>query len=308
MAITTKNSSMKLEYIAEATRGTPTSSGTLQIPSDAVRNVSLTGTNNGDIIYTISDYDGQDTGYGLKEYTLSFEYDLQRHESAGGANKNTLATSLEYYALTRSSGLLTPLTFYLATDSTTRYVIKGGVINTFAVNTAPGERVHCSVEVSAVSVIVEAGNYGSLTASAAYGNTFETFQGASVTRTGSFDNGCGNFSFSINNNVTGVPNIGSSVYAAMYEGLENVEGSVDVILNDGGNSDWEEMAPTSGSPTEQAIVFNSGTSTTAGNLSMTWTFANAHYTNLPIDFSAEDGFLTSGVGWKAESVSLAVYS
>ena len=303
MAVTSKNTGMKLEYIAETTRGSAVSTGYLQRPSDAVSNVNLTGTNNGEIIYTISDYDGQDTVLGLREYNLTFEYDLQRTEDSGGT-QNTLATSILYYALTRSSGLLTPLTFYVHTNSTTTYVCEGCVINSITGNCAPNERIHLSVNVSVATVTTGNNYYSALTASAAYGNTFETFQGASITRSGSFDSGCGNFNFTINNNVSGVPNIGTSYYVNMYEGLENLSGTADVLLDSGGNTDWDEM----GAGTEQAIVFATGTSTTSGDKSMKLTFANAIYTNLPVNFAAEDSYLISGVNWIAETVTLAEYT
>ena len=310
MAKTTKNTSMLLEYIAETDRGTPASSGSLQRPSDAVTNVNLTGTNNGEVIYTIGDYDGQDTVYGLKEYTLSFEYDIQRTENSGTPFVNTLAKSIQYYALTRSSGLLTPLTFYVHTNSTTTYECRGCVIDSWSMNVTPGGRLHCTVNVSVASVACRTGQYTSLDSSTAWGNTFETFQGASITRTGGFDEGVGGFTVTINNNPSGAPNIGKQVYVNYYEGLQNLSGTVDVLLNSGGKTDWEEMTGSAGSgaPTEQSIVFNSGTSTTAGDKSMKWTFANAAYTNMPINFSAEDGYVVSGVTWTAESVTLEEYS
>jgi len=310
MTITTKNTGMKLEYIAESTRGTPVSSGTLQTPSDAVSNVNLSGSNNAGIVYTIGDYDGQDTTYGLKDYKLSFEYDIQRIENTSPKKCNTLTKSMQYYALTRSSGLLTPLTFYVHTKSDATYVCKGCVVDSWNLSVTPGGRLHATVNVSVASVACEIGNYPSLTDSTAWGNTFETFQGASITRAGGFDEGVSGFTITINNNPTGVPNIGLSRYHSYYEGLQNLSGTVNVILSSGGKTDWEEMtgAGEDASPTEASIVFNTGTSTTSGNKSMKFTFANAAYTNLPVNFNAEDGYVTSGVGWIAESVTLAEYS
>ena len=301
MALTPKNTNMLLEYLAETTRGTPLDAGQLQIPSDAVSNVALSGTNNGEIVYTIGDYDGQDTVMGLKEYTLSFEYDLQRDKDS---TPNNLATSLEYYAITRSSGLLTPLTFYLHVDSDTTAIVKGGIINTYSVSCSPGELIHCSVEVSSPSIAFETGNYPDLTASAAYATTFEHFMGASVTRSGSIEAGVGDFSFTINNNASGIPKIGSFEHANYYEGLENLEGNVGILINDGGDNDWNEMKL----GTESSIVFASGTSATSDNLSKKWTFVNAIYSDFPLDFSAEDTYILSGVTWKAETGTLAVYS
>lgn len=302
MAITTRNTSWKLEYIPENTRGTPVSSGSLHIPSDSVFNIGLHGTNNGEVVYSISDYDGIDTSYDISEFTLHFEYYLQRTEDST-TKYNALDDSLLYHACTRSSGALTPLTFYLHTNSTTTFVVKGAVIDTFTGNCRPREKIHCVVDCSAASVAVEAGNIASLTASQSWGNTFETFRGAGATRSGSFDAGVGDFSFTIANNLERLPLVGQST-GNVYEGLENCSGTIDVILDSGGNTDWEEMLL----HTEASIVLDTGTSTTAGDKSMKLTFGNAHYTDFDIDANVDSRWLHCGVPWKAETVTLAEYS
>ena len=47
---------MKLEYIAEDSRGSAMSTGSLDIPSDSVENVTISGSKNGEIVYSVTDY------------------------------------------------------------------------------------------------------------------------------------------------------------------------------------------------------------------------------------------------------------
>jgi len=296
MGLTFKNTDILLEYIAETTRNSPVSAGTLQRPSDGIINVTLTGKNSGEVIYSINDYDGQDTVYGTNEYTLSFDYYLQRTHNT----THTLANSIEYNALTRASGQVTPLTFYLHTESDVTYQCAGSVLNSY--NLTPEEtRIKVSVEYAVTSVDVAAGSdYAGLTSSSACGTTFEQFQGATCTRSGSFGAGVSGFSFTINNNVQPLKLIGASS-ASHYESLENLSGSVNILLNDGGEDDWLEVTDN----TEASIVFASGTSTSATDCSLEWTFANAHFSEIPINISVDAPYVESGINWKAETVTLA---
>jgi hypothetical protein len=302
MAITTKNTNIQLEYIAETNRGVPVSSGTLLRPSDAIRNITLTGVNNAGIQYSINDYDGIGTTTGLRDFTLSFEYDLQRHSNAN--SKVTLKTGIQYYAQYRSSGVMTPLTFYLHTDSNSTWVCKGSIINTFSVNVDPtANTIPVTVECSVATAAMEAGSYASLTSSVANATTFETPQGSSVTRSGSLEEGAGSFTLTINNKAAPQPIIGSST-ASKFESVENLSGTVDLLLVSGGNTDWEELRAC----TEADIVFSSGTSTTATDKSMKWTFSDGSYTNFPVNLTPETTVVISGVNWIAETVTLAAYS
>ena len=299
MGLTIKNTSMLLEYIAETNRNDPVSSGTLQRPSDSVVNVTLTGKNNGEVIYSISSYWGQDTVYGTNEYTLSFDYYLQRHHNTG----HTLALSVEQNALSRTLGLLSPLTFYYHTESDGTYQCTGSILNSF--NLTPEEnRIKCSVEYNVTSVVTSGGAvYGGLTGSSACGTTFEQFKGAACTRSGSFEAGVSGFGFTINNNVQPLKLIGASS-ASYYEALENLSGTVNLLLNDGGENDFAEMADN----IESDIVFASGTSTTATDASMKWTFTNAHFGEIPINLTVDAPYVESGVNWGAEKVAFAIYS
>lgn len=300
MALTARNTSMNLEYAVESSQGTDPSSGTLFIPSDGIENINLVGRRNGEVVYSINDYDGQGTVYAGEEYTLTFDYYLQRHNPT---TSHPLANSIEYYALTRSSGELTPLTFYVTTSSGATFTLMGGIINRWTA-TPEDTRIRCSCEVIAESCATSSDNYNDLTASQAIGTTFETFQGAACTRSGSFEAGVGGFSVEINNNVERIPVIGSSTPTLCQEGHEAVTGTVDILLNDGGKADFSEMKYA----TEQSIIFSSGTSTATNDKSMKWTFANASFDEIPITWSIDTSVVISGVRWKAETLTLAAYS
>ena len=299
MTLTMKNTSMKLEYIAEDSRGSAMSTGSLDLPSDSVENVTISGSKNGEIIYSVTDYDGQGTVFGMNEYTLTFDYYLQRHTSTG---THKIANSIEYYALTRTSGLLTPLTFYVHTDSNSSYRLTGGIINNFTI-TPEETRIKCSVEVIASSCTTNPTGdvYAGLNQPGTIGTNYEQFQGCTVTRSGSFEAGVSGFSASIANNAERIPVVGSSDPTAIYENLENLSGSVNILLNDGGDTDYDEFHV----GTKQSIVFNTGSSTTATDCSMVFTFLNAHFSEVPITFNKDSNVVQSDISWKAETVTLA---
>jgi len=307
MAITTGHGG-DLEYIAVDTSspyGLP-SSGTLQIPSDSIISVELTGSNGGEILFSTNDYDGIDTVTGLEEYTLTFEYVLQRHEDTGSGH--TLANSIEYNAVNRSNGQPAKLCFVYETNGDA-FEIRGAVCNSFSISGRAGEKIICRAEYYATDVVPADStsgltNYDSLTASDTIGNTYEKFTGVAVSRSGSWAAGVNNFSFEIVNNAERVYTVGSATASDIVCGKQEIRGSVDILLNDGGMDDWNEMADA----TEQNIVFASGNSTASGDVSMKWTFTNALYTNFPLAYKADDAYIVSGVDWIAETVSLAAYS
>jgi hypothetical protein len=294
MALTSKNTSMNVQFIKETSRGAAVGSGQLYRVSDAVENVNLVGRNNGEVVYSVYDYDGQGTIFGAEEYVLTFDYYLQRNHTTSHPSTN----SIEYYALTRSSGNLSTLEFIVHTDSNSTYRLNNGVINTWSL-TPEEKRIKCSAEILFSEVTTTGMNYHLYTAAVACGTTFEQFQGATCTRTGSFEAGVSGFTMNINNNADRIPVLGSST-PTVYESLENLGGTVDILLNDGGNNDWGEMTL----ETKQSIVFQSGTSTTTTDQSMKWTFTNAHFSEVPIPFTTDTRVVQSGITWGAETVAL----
>jgi len=299
MALTTKNTGMNVEFIKESTRGTAPGSGQLYRVSDGIENVNLVGRNNGEIIYSVYDYDGQGTIFGAEEYVLTFDYYLQRHD----ATNHPLTNSIEYYAVNRTAGNLDTLTFFLHTDSSSTFLCTGGVINSWSLTTEE-KRLRCSAEIIFKSVVTTSTGYDSYTPSNACGTTFEQFQGASITRGTSFNAGVGNFTINISNNAEAIPVIGSSTPTNIYESFENLSGTVDILLNDGGESDFGVMK----GQQKDSIVFASGTSTDANDKSMKWTFSNTHYSEIPINFTTDTRVVISGVNWNAETVTLVAYS
>jgi len=294
MVLTTKNTGMELAIIQESTRGTLVTTGQLYRVSDAIENVSLRTAAGADVLYSVYDYDGQGTIFGQHDYTLSFDYYLQRTHTTS----HPIAKTMEYYALTRSSGLLTPLSVILKTDSTTTFALAGAVVNRWSA-TLEEKRIRCHVELVAKSCVTNPSC--THTSPVACGTTFEQFQGAIITRTSSFDAGVSGFSFEINNNVKSQPVVGASQPTAIYESLQNLSGSVDILLNLGGENDFYEVE----GQRKVNIVFNSGTSTTATDCSMVWTIANATFTELPIEFTTDTNVVIAGTRWIAESVTLA---
>ena len=300
----TRGYNLKLEYIPETQRGRePWIADDLQTPGDAIDNYTLTGTNNGEIVYTMSSFEGQDFVPGLEEYTMTFDYYVQRLNN----EKHPLDLSLPYFATTRDTNTkdLTPLTFYLTTQGGTgdesgcTWTLTGGVINSYGISGNAGERVKASVEVVFSGCTTVTGLYSTHSSSSAWDTTYETFQGAGITRSGSFEEGVNNWNFTVNNNAGRFPKIGSST-PTVYEGHENVEGSVDILLVNGGKSDWNEMV----SATQQSITFDTGDSTTDTDQSMTWTFADASYGEVAINAGADSVIVQSGVPWKAKTVSV----
>ena len=138
-----------LEYIKETTAGSEPTTGTLQIPSDVVTNVSLNNVNNAEILYSIGDYDGVSTVTGAQEVVLTFDFIKQKNNSDG---QHQMPDSIEYFAVTRTRGQPTAsLTFYYSplTGSTScTYMINGAYINSYSETVNEGDKtIKCSVEV-----------------------------------------------------------------------------------------------------------------------------------------------------------------
>ena len=299
-AAITKGHVGDLVYIPEATQGSEPSSGTLQIPSDSVANVSLTGLNNGKIVYTIGDFDGQDTVTGCSEYVLSFDYNLQQVNTTG---EHLIADTIEYNAVTRTAGQPTTLTFYYTTTSGATYMLTGSMCNTLSKTCNVGEVITYHAEYWAETCAITNSHMSSLTDESAIANTYETFAGAAVTRPDGTAIACGvgNFSASINNNCTRVYNIGSADANVIQAGIEEVSGSIDILIDAGGTAEFAQMQ----NATENTISFETGST---ASQSEDWEYTNAIFTNFPINYAAEDAYVVSGVSWIAEGVTLGAYS
>jgi len=294
MALTTKNTSMDVSFIPEVTRGTIMTTGQLYRAGDAIENVSLRTAAGADVLYSVYDYDGQGTIWGAHEYTLSFDYYLQRTHTTS----HPIAKTIEYHALTRTSGLLTSLTGLITTTSGATFFLAGGIIDRWSL-TLEEKRVRCHAEIIFKSCATS-GTW-TFTAPVACGTSFEQFQGATITRSGCFAAGVSGFSLEIANNARAQPVVGSSQPTATYESLQNLSGTVDILLVDGGKNDWYQVE----GQAKSNIVFNSGTSTTTTDQSMVWTIANCSFTELPVDFTTDTTVVISGTRWIGETITLA---
>ena len=290
-----------LEYIKETTAGSEPTTGTLQIPSDVVTNVSLNNVNNAEILYSIGDYDGVSTVTGAQEVVLTFDFIKQKNNSDG---QHQMPDSIEYFAVTRTRGQPTAsLTFYYSplTGSTScTYMINGAYINSYSETVNEGDKtIKCSVEVWGYSCATSNSHYTSLTAASAIGNDYEQYCGATVTKnSATVGKGVKEFNFTVENNLERIPVVGDSALTAIYASNQVMSGSTNILVEDGGAIQYGKMS----SAESDSIEYNSGN--TSGK-SETWTFGNAVFTNMPIENSADTPYVISNANWIARSVSLA---
>ena len=295
-------SSVSLYYAPETVRGASPGDGVWRFPSDGVENFTLNLTNNAEHIHTMSYSEAQGVVEGMRENTMSFDYYLQRHGNT--ASVDDLPTSLEYYALQRNSvGSLTSLTFAVCPTSSTTITCNGGLIDTFSLSAAAGERIKCSVGLK-FSHVSTASDAGSNTMPTLLANTWETMNRATLTRTSWFDNGVANFSMNVANNVQTLHGIGSVQPIGIVEGKQTLSGSCDVFLNSTGTYEFEEVY----GATKDTLTFASGQSTTATDASMKWIFTDTIFTSIPITATTDTTALQSGLDWIAKSVAFSIYS
>jgi len=299
MAITSGHQA-DLEYIEETSYGTEPSSGTLQIPSDNILSVRLEPASNAEILYSISDYDGQSTITGTHEVVLSFEYILQQVKTSG---EHQLSDSIEYYAQHRDSGQPKSLTFYYTPKSGTIYMINGAVCNTFEISAnADDKTIRCRAEFYGKLTSTSNSHYNSLNSSSAIGTSYEKYSLGSITRGGStIESGVTSFRFTINNNLERIPVVGSNTVTSIFAGKQEISGDLDILVSDGGGTLFNDMF----NGDTDTLVFSTGNTS---NQSLKYTFTNMSYTSAPQEITNDTPFIVSGVPWIAESVSLTGYS
>ena len=255
-------------------------------------------------LYAISDYDGVGSATGIREVVLTFDFIKQQLNTA---NEHQIADSIEYYAVTRSSGQpIKSLTFYyspITGGTTCTYMINGGYINSYSETVNEGDKtIKCSCEVWGWSCATSSANYASLTTAAAIGNSYEKFTGASITKAGeTVGKGVSEFSFSVENNLNRIPTVGSSALSGIYAGNQVISGSMNILVEDGGAKQFGLMDDAH----ENSIVYNSGDD---ANTSETWTFGNSMFTNMPIETASDTAYVISNANWIARSVALAAHS
>jgi len=297
----TKGFNHDIEFYEEQTFGgglyDPAAADYMWAISDAVRSVTLTSNNNAEVIFTIGDYDGQDTATKTKDYVLRVEYELQKPD--------TQSESLLYNAITRTSGDLQSLVFLVTMDDTTYYQLNGCIANTVEIKCDVGDRVVVTQEYIVKDMENPAtadplATLSNLSHAQAIGNGFAKFSGASITYNSStIGFGTRSFSVTINNNIDRVHTIGSAVAAELPEGKQDISGSIDVYIQKDQSGDKEfawVKSPTDG----RNIIINTG-STGFDKL----TFSNVYFNQIEIPLNNTDGSVVSGMPWTAESLALA---
>lgn len=299
MAITAGHTA-KLEYIEETTMGTPPTTGTLQIPSDIVYNVTIEANPQPEVIYAINDYKGVETITGLQDVTLSFDYHIQKNLTSGTGH--TLQKSIEYYATNRTNTQPASLTFYYTTKSGVTLMLNGAVCNTLEISAnADDKTIRAHAEFYCMKISTTPTNYNSLTQPAPINTAYEKFTAASITRGGAtIEAGVTAFRFTINNNLERINTINSDYPTAIYAGVQEITGEADVLVSDGGSS----FINTVMSNTQADLVFNTGS--TAGQ-SEKFTFKNHSWTNAPLEVADDTVVIISSVPWMCEYVTLASY-
>jgi len=296
----TKGHSSSLEYILEGTKGSEPSSGTLQIPSDVVTNVSISPINNAERLYSIDDHKAETIITGMKECALTFEYKLQQVNTTG---EHVLADSIEYAATTRSSGQPSSYTFYYTTASGCTYMFTGAMCGSLTKNVNDSDKtITVRAEFWAESCATSTAHYTSLTPASALNNTYEKFTGASVQRGGAtIGKGVSNFTATINNNLQRIPVIGSSNAYEIVAGELDVSGQMNVLVEDGGATQFGYMDV----GTAANITLDTGAT---ASQSLDFTYTDAVFTNFPFEQAATTPYVAVNCNWIAENVTLAAHS
>jgi len=299
MAFTSGHSG-SVEYVAESSYGDgiPTTP-TMHLPSEAVTNVELNFDIDVKRLHDIGSHAATDTVYGSRAYVLTVEYDVQQLKSA---DTHTASTCLSYYATHRTTGALDSLACAVDMNGGA-YLLKGGYINRLSMNFTQGEvpKATCEIWGNAVETDTTVANFSNYDSAGAIGESFESYSGAAITRSGCWSNGIADFSFEINNNLDRVFKVGSQDAASTYAGYVDLTGNATVLVATGAKDEVDALM----AGTEVDIVAASGSTSSK---SLEFTFANASYTNEPVIYKTDMSAMTVGCSWGAESVTFAAVS
>ena len=286
-----------LEYVAETTYGAgiPTTP-TMQIASEAMIESTLEVRRVLKRHHTISTDAAVDTTYHSKVYVLTMSYVVQQLKAT---TTHTATTCIPYYAVTRSAGDLTSLACVYDTNGSA-YLLKGAKINTYSQQMTQDEAIIANVEIWGNGLEVEdvPSDFTNYAAAGTIGEDLEIFEGASVTRSGSWTDGISDFNFTINNNMARIPKLGTSEAVGVYPAHTDLTGSAEIITAAGGEVDVEELL----NATETDIVAQTGTTSSK---SMQFTFSNAGYARTPVPYRIDMSAVLVAADWEAESVAFA---
>lgn len=308
--VTTIAHGADLEYIAEATyaAGLPVS-GQLEIPSDIILGWELSVDYKKERPASIDSAVRAETiGHG-KTYILTVDYLLQQCKTPTGQHLAT--TCLEAYALTRTNGNLQSLAVVAiagrsVTNQVGTYQVKGCRINRETLTFNPDETITASVEfwgtdLTITGVPASQTNYSTCTAASAIGESYDTYEGCAITRSGSWTEGIGKFSLEINNNLARQPKCGSAISQGIYPGILECTGSVDIIGTSGGSTDITELL----NLTETNILCSTGT---IASKSLKYTITKPQWDRMPLVSKADLTHYVLVGEFKAENVSMVAYS
>ena len=287
-----------IEFYAESTYGeglyNPTSADTMRRISNVINSITLTNNNNAEVLFSIGDAAGVDTITKQKEYTLRVEYILQETSS--------LSESLLKYGITRNSNNDLDSIVVLITYGDKYYECKGGICNSVEVSGDVGEPVKVTQEfffndvsetsTDPLSSLTNLSHAPSLTTS------YAIYNGASVTRNGStIGYGTRSFSLTINNNAERVFTVGSDKPSTIVAGKQNLSGTLDIFINEGGATEWDWVDSPSGTTTLQ-IEFSIATPDYIQ-------FSNVLFTQIELPMNNSDAIVVTGLPFIAEDVTLA---
>lgn len=289
-----------LEYIAEATYGAGfPATGQLEIPSDSVIDSTLEVRRVLKRHHTISTDAAVDTTFHSKVYVLTVNYAFQQCKAA---TQHLINTILPYYATHRTNGDLDSLAINYDTNGT-NYGLYGAKINNLGMSMSQDEAVTVTTEIWGKELETETTaatftNYSSLTPAGTISEDIDIFEGAVVTRAGSWADGIQSFDFTINNNLDRIPKLGSDEAIGVYPAHTDLTGSVDIITAAGGEVDVDELLD----GTETSIIAQTGST---ASKSAKFTFTKAAYARTPVPYRVDMSAVLVAADWEAESVTLA---
>lgn len=289
-------------YQAEASYGAGLpASGQQEIPSDSIESVNFTPAMNIQRLPTINDYDYQDTTYGARDYTITVAHPFQQLKAA---TQHLQTTCLEYYAVTRTAGDLQSIACVLKTGAASWLVFKGAKINSQSLAFSVGEQVNETTELWANNLTTSATLPTGGTPAAAIASTFDTFNGALISRSGKWLAGIKSATLTINNNLERIPRISTTGtqggdYAYIMPGLQETKLTADIIADGAGKTDIDDLL----ADPETTIVIQTGITP---NYSLKWTLTHPSFNALPVVYTADMKTLILSADMGAENIALSL--
>jgi len=271
-----------------------------QTPADVIENVNFTPAMNIQRLATINDYDYQDTTFGAHDYSITCAHPFQQ---LGVGAMHTQLLCLEYLAVNRTAGDLASIASCLKTGASSYLIFKGGKINTQNIAFSVGEQVNVTTEIWACNLTTSASTPTG-TAPAAIGTTFDTFNGALISKSGKWVAGIKAATLTINNHLERIPRIATAGaqggdYAYIMPGIQETTLTADIIADSAGKTDIDDLL----AGEETSVILQTGTTV---NYSLKWTLTKPTYNSIPVVYSADMTTLILSADMGAESLALGL--